>query len=105
MTSALPTAPTYRSARPFSELCFAGQRTKLIERWARIIDPTCFDLPFHHPLVEGAKSGARNENVACAFSRLENHRGWGVDRSRDEELTERGYAFGLLVQARLREVP
>ena len=96
----LPTVPVYQSSRPFSELCLAGQRTKLIDRWARIVEPTCFDTPFHHPLVEGAKAGARNEDIRRAFMRIEGHRGWNVDRNRDEELVERGYAFGLLVYER-----
>ena len=100
MTSALPAVPAYRSSHPFSELCVEGQRTLIIDRWASMVEPTCFDLPFHHPLVEGARFGARGEHIAGACTVLSNHRGWGVDRSRDEELLQRGHAFGLLLWRR-----
>jgi len=96
----LPAVPTYRGTHPFSELCVEGQRTLIIDRWASMVEPTCFDLPFHHPLVEGARFGARGDSISGARAALSNHRGWGVDRSRDEELVQRGYAFGVLLWRR-----
>jgi hypothetical protein len=93
-------AATYQSTRPFSELCVEGQRTLIIDRWASMVEPTCFDLPFHHPLVEGARCAARGDGISVARAALSNHRGWGVDRSRDEELLQRGHAFGSLLWRR-----
>lgn len=96
---ALPAVPAYRSTRPFSELCVAGQRTRIVERWARMVAPGCFDTPFLHPLVVGAQWGARGESLdaAIAHYRSSTVSQWGPEQRRQ---VERGYGVGALMWRR-----
>lgn len=91
------TAPGYSSTHPFSELCVEGQRALIIDRWARMIDPACFDLPVHHPLIVGALVGANGESSwQGKWSNAYQPR----PGPEPERLLERGFAFGLLLRRR-----